>query len=709
MDLSNSSYYFNRELSWLEFNDRVLEEAQDKSNLLMERLKFLAITASNLDEFFMVRVSNLWEKDRDSVSEGEPTGLTPLQQLRLISRKVHQMVTRQYSCLNRSILPSLEREGISFLQYSKLNKRQREMADRYFRSTIYPILTPMAIDSSRPFPLLNNKTINIIIELSDEKNTSNIAVLQIPTVVSRIISLPSGGGQRQFIMLEDLITEHIDDLFEGHVVQSASLFRITRNSDIDFDEEDAEDLLDEMERSIKQRRWGAPVRLELEKNMSRTSRAFLEETLELDDEDIYVSGGPLDLTVWMAFSSLAGFDSLRNAPLPPQPIVDFLGRDDLFEVIREKDILIHHPYESFDSIVNFVKQAANDPNVLAIKQTLYRVSGDSPIIHALIQAVENGKQVTVLVELKARFDEENNIIWAKKLEESGCHVVYGLTGLKIHCKICLVVRKEDDGIRRYIHMGTGNYNDSTAKIYTDLGFFTCKETFGSDVSKLFNVLTGYSASSSWNKLAVAPLTLREMFLHYIDSETRNAKEGKDACIIAKLNSLVDVGIIQALYRASMAGVRIRLIVRGMCCLKSGIEGISDNIMVMSIVDRFLEHTRIFYFENGGNHKLFLSSADWMPRNLNRRVEVAFPIEAPNLKEQLVDILEMCMSDTVKLRIQQIDGSYEKVDRRGKEHIQSQLRFYQQAVDRVQAYREKTKNKIFEPINKAVESSGEPPS
>jgi len=658
----------------------------------------LAITASNLDEFFMVRVSNLWERDANYVPSGEPGGLAPLLQLRLISQRAHEMFSKQYSCLNRSILPALEREGIVFLDYSELNEQQRATAERYFRTTIYPILTPMAIDSSRPFPLLNNRTINIIIELNEiGQNSVSKAVLQIPTVVSRIIDLSADDGGRRFILLEDLIVEHLDDLFEGYEVVSASLFRITRNSDLSIDEEDTEDLLGEMEKSIKRRRWGAPVRLEIERGMNRSSREFLEETLELDADDIYELSGPLDLTVWMGFSGLPGYDRLRNAPLPPQPNVDFLGHESLFEAIREKDVLVHHPYESFDCVVNFVREAADDPDVLAIKQTLYRVSGDSPIVNALIQAAESGKQVTVLVELKARFDEENNILWAKKLEKSGCHVVYGLAGLKIHCKICLVVRREDDGIRRYIHLGTGNYNDTTAKIYTDLGFFTCKETFGADVSKLFNSLTGYSATSSWNKLAVAPLTLREMFIHYIEQEAKNAAEGKDACILAKLNSLVDVGIIQALYRASMAGVRIRLIVRGTCCLKSGIEGVSDNIAVTSIVDRFLEHSRIYYFENGGSPKLFLSSADWMPRNLNRRVEVAFPVEEPELKEQLIDILEICMSDTVKLRVQQPDGTYEKVDRRGKEHIQSQLRFYQQAAERVEEYREAVKSKVFEPV------------
>jgi polyphosphate kinase len=698
MDLSNPNYYFNRELSWLEFNERVLEEAQDKGNLLMERLRFLAITASNLDEFFMVRVSNLWNLDAAESPKGEPAGLTPKQQLHAISIKAHDMVNRQYSCLNRSILAALEKEGISILGFEDLNEMQKEVVNRYFKSTVYPILTPMAIDGSRPFPLLNNKTLNLIIELmSPDKEEDIFAVLQIPTVISRILPLPCDDDKRQFILLEDIVAAHVEDLFEGYIVLSASTFRMTRNSDLSIDEEEAEDLLNEMEKSIKRRKWGDPVRLEVEKSIGKSSRRFLESSLDLTSEDIYETSGPLDLTVWMSFSNLPGFEAYRNKPLSPQPCIDFLDREDIFQVIREKDILVHHPYESFDCVVNYVKTAASDPQVLAIKQTLYRVSGHSPIVSALMQAAENGKQVTVLVELKARFDEENNINWAKKLEQSGCHVVYGLVGLKIHCKICLVVRREDDGIRRYIHLGTGNYNDSTAKIYTDIGFFTCRETFGQDVSKLFNVLTGYSATSSWNKLAVAPTSLRAMFLHYIAAEAKNAREGKDACILAKMNSLVDIGIIQALYKASIAGVKIKLIVRGICCLKSGLEGISENISVMSIVDRFLEHSRIYYFENGGNPKIFLSSADLMPRNLDRRVEVAFPVEDASLKEKLIDILETTLSDTVKLRVQQPDGSYEKVDRRGKEHIQSQLRFYDQAVKSVADYIEQSNREIFKPI------------
>jgi polyphosphate kinase len=431
--------------------------------------------------------------------------------------------------------------------------------------------------------------------------------------------------------------------------------------------------------------------------MGQSERDFLSETLELDGEDIYEIGGPLDLTVWMSFAHRPEFERLRNQPWIPQPSVDFLGKTDIFEVIRQKDILVHHPYESFDCVANYVRVSANDPQVLAIKQTLYRVSGNSPIVESLIHAAENGKQVTVLVELKARFDEENNILWAKKLEKSGCHVMYGLSGLKVHCKICLVVRKEEDGIRRYVHLGTGNYNDSTARIYTDISFFTCKETVGQDCSKLFNLITGYSTVSGWNKLAVAPATLRHMFVDFIDQEARNAKENKDSRIIVKINSLVDVGIIQALYRASIAGVKIQLLVRGICCLKAGIPGISDNITVMSIVDRYLEHSRIYYFENNGNPKIYLSSADLMPRNLDRRVEIAFPIESPELKQEVMDILSISLSDTVKLRVQQPNGTYERIDRRGKEYLQSQQLFYEKSVRRLETHQKAIDEKTLEEI------------
>ncbi len=692
-DLSNPNYYINRELSWLDFNDRVLEEAQDKTNLLMERLKFLAITASNLDEFFMVRVSYIYEQKESGIFFKDPAGKSILEQHKEISKKVREMFNKQYTCFNRSIVPLLEKENIKFLKYGDLSTSQREYVQRYFVSTVYPILTPMAIDNSRPLPLLNNKSINLIIELENEKNPDadhDYAIMQIPTVIQRIISLPTDSGERgrlgadeareryEFIFLEEIIANNIDLLFTGHKVLNTSLFRITRNSDLSIDEEDSLDLRDEIEKSVKKRRWGNLVRLEVEKGMIPSSRKYLQQWLMLENLAIYEINGPLDLTVFMGFSLRDSFERLRNRQLAPVPCVDFLNRPDIFEVIREKDVLVHHPYDAFDCVIDFVTQAANDPNVLAIKQTLYRVSGNSPIVSALMQAAENGKQVTVLVELRARFDEENNILWAKRLEKSGCHVVYGLAGLKTHCKICLVVRKEDDGIRRYIHLSTGNYNDSTAKIYTDMGYFTSKETFGQDASSLFNVLTGYSAYTGWNKLAVAPVNLRDTFIHYIDNEAANAADGKDACIIAKLNSLVDPKTIEALYRASIKGVKIKLIVRGICCLRAGIEGVSENITVVSIVDRFLEHSRIYYFENNGNAKIFLSSADWMPRNLDKRVEVAFPIEDADLKEKLVEVLDLTLSDTIKQRVMQPDGSYERIDRRGKEHVQSQLVFHRMA-------------------------------
>ncbi len=686
--------YINRELSWLQFNDRVLEEAQDRTNKLMERLKFLAITASNLDEFFMVRVASLWEMDASKSPTPDFSGLTPYKQLEAISKAAHEMVLKQYSCLNRSILPALEKENIFILSYDELDDKQRAYANRYYQSTVYPVLTPMAIDQSHPFPLLNNVSLYLIVQIADDDDAL-FAVVQVPTVLPRVLPLPAEDKQC-FILLEDIITEHIESLFTGYEVEGSSVFRITRSSDVFIDEELTHDLLNEMEQSIKRRRWGDPVRLEIQKDASEAARTFLRDALKLEDFEIFDIGGPLDLTVWMGFSFKPAFEHLRNTVLQPQPVVDLMDKD-IFDAIKSHDILVHHPYESFDCVVNFVKAAASDPKVLAIKQTLYRVSGGSPIVHALMQAAENGKQVTVLVELKARFDEENNIIWAKKLEKSGCHVVYGLVGLKIHCKLCLVVRMEDDGIHRYVHMGTGNYNDSTARIYTDLGFFTCKETFGQDASSLFNVLTGYTTNTKYNKLSVAPLTLRSMFYKNIEHETNNALAGKEACITAKMNSLVDKGIIDALYKASQAGVRIRLIVRGICCLKPGLPGVSDNITVCSIVDRFLEHSRIFYFENGGNPRIYLSSADWMPRNLDRRVEIAFPVDDPRLKEQIIEILDQTLTDTEKLRIQQSDGTYERVDRRGKEHVHSQLLFHEQASRRISAYMSAEHEQLFVPI------------
>lgn len=694
IDLKDKNLYINRELSWLEFNARVLEEAFDKTNPIIERFKFLAITASNMDEFFMVRVSGLMDREFAGSRAKDISGLTPSQQLSKISENVHSMVQKQYNCLNRSLLPKLEEDNIKFIKYDETSKEQKEYIKEYFNTTIFPILTPMAIDSSRPFPLVANKTLNLIVEM--ENAEANYAVVQIPAILPRLTKLPTMGECSEYIYLEEIIRHFVDKLFSGYKVRSAYTFRITRNSDLEIDEEEARDLLSEIENSIKQRKWGQPVRLEVEKTICANSFSFLKEKLELTDENIYLINGAIDLTMWFALGNFDTEPSLKDVPMFPQPVAEFNDKD-MFDVIKEKDVLVHHPYESFDCVVNFVRNAANDPDVLAIKQTLYRVSGNSPIIKALIQAAENGKQVTVLVELKARFDEENNINWARKLEKAGCHVVYGLVGLKTHCKLCLIVRREEDGIKRYVHLGTGNYNDKTAKTYTDLGFFTSKESYGYDISALFNVLTGYSQNSDWNKIAVAPTCLREMFISSIENEAKNALEGKPARIIAKMNSLVDFEVIQALYRASMAGVKIHLIVRGICCLKSGIEGISDNITVTSIVGRFLEHSRIYYFENIGNPKFYLSSADWMNRNLDKRVEVAFRIEDDDLKNEIFEILNIIMLDSVKARIQQPDGSYKRIDKRGKECVHSQEMFYKLACEKFKNSISRKDNDVFVPI------------
>ena len=664
--------YINRELSWLEFNERVLEEAQDTSLPVLERLKFLAITASNLDEFFIVRVAGLMDQVVAEFSGRDASGLTAGEQLKLIGKKAHSFVSRQYKCLNSSIFPTLEKEGIFIVAPSVLDEAGREFIGCYFSNTIYPILTPMAIDRNRPFPLLNAKTLHIITKLSGGR----MAVVQVPTVIPRIIQVPTDNNSKgvRFVLLESVIREYIARLFAGYEVLETSMFRILRDADLSL--HDADDLIDEIEESVKRRKWGEPVRLEIGRGVSYGVRRFLCDELELDAEDVYEIDGPLDLTVWMGFAP-KGFERLQNPALPPVSVKAFKNKCP-FDVLRKRDVLVHHPYESFDSVVGFVKAAAADPCVLAIKQTLYRVSGNSPIIAALIEAVENGKQVTVLVELMARFDEENNINWAKRLEDSGAHVVYGLSGLKTHCKLCLVVRREDDGIRRYVHLGTGNYNDNTARIYTDLGYFTAKETFGQDISSLFNMLTGYSTSSGFNKISVAPEGLRKMFTWLIEQEAKNALDGKYAAITAKMNSLSDTTIIDALYRASQAGVKIRLMVRGICCLRPGMPGISENITVVSIVDRFLEHSRIFCFENGGSPRVYLSSADWMIRNLDQRVEVAFPLDG-ELQKRAIEVLELGFADTEKLRVQNSDGTYSRTPCNEDERVRSQLVFYERAA------------------------------
>ena len=699
--------YYNRELSWLEFNARVLEEAQDRKNPVFERLKFLAITSNNLDEFFMVRVSSLWALVEAGHEARDAAGLTPEEQLVEISKKVHGFVHNQYNCLNRSILPQLEKEGYSFILPQKSTQSQQDFIRQYFMTTVFPILTPMAIDRSRPFPLLLNKTLNIIVQLEseDDEEEYKYAVVQVPSVEKRFLELPREEGKgRQFALLEEIIKLYLPRLFEGHKVKKSFCFRITRNSDLELQEDDYDDLLVGMEKSIQKRKWGEPNRLETEKAIDADVLDYLCESLDFDGDEVYKISGIIDFTMFFSFYD-KGEPSLKDLPLEPQPGFAFKDKEEMFALIREKDYLVHHPYESFDCVVKFVTNAAADPAVLAIKQTLYRVSGNSPIIQALINAAMEGKQVTVLVEIKARFDEENNIIWARKLEKAGCHVIYGLVGLKTHCKMCLVVRKEEDGIRRYIHLGTGNYNDSTAKIYTDLSFFTRKETFGADISALFNTLTGYSLPPEWKKIAVAPTSLRATLESWIDSEIESAREGADARIIVKINSLVDQKMIDKLYEAGNAGVKIDLIVRGVCCLRAQVKGLSENIRVISIIDRFLEHSRIYYFENGGEPKIYLSSADLMPRNLDRRVEVAFPIEQEDLKEYMKNLLKMTLMDTEKARYLKEDGTYGRVSKRRSEPFHSQMEFHKDAVRRFEESAILENDDLFVPITSVLEEPG----
>ncbi|MFR3359815.1 MAG: RNA degradosome polyphosphate kinase [Eubacterium sp.] len=689
--------FYNRELSWLGFNYRVLSEARDKNIPLMERLKFLSITASNLDEFFMIRVASLKDMVHAKYTKKDIAGLTPKEQLAIISTGTHELVEKQYNTYNRSFLPALKHNGLTIVtQYEALNAEQAEYVDRYFMREVYPVLTPMAVDSSRPFPLIRNKSLNIAALLMDKKrkDTIDFATVQVPSVLPRIVTIPSEKeGETCIILLEQIIEKNIQKLFLNYKVLDATPYRVMRNADLTIDEDEAADLLIDIERQLKKRQWGEAIRLEVEQGIDKRLLKILKKELQIQQEDIFTIRGPLDLTFLMKVYGMDGFDHLKEEPYIPQPPKGLDMDGDLFEQIRQKDILLHHPYETFDPVVNFVRLAAKDPDVLAIKQTLYRVSSNSPIIASLAQAAENGKQVTVLVELKARFDEENNIVWARKLEKAGCHVIYGLVGLKTHSKITLVVRREEEGIRRYVHLGTGNYNDSTAKLYTDMGMFTCKRSYGEDATAVFNMLSGYSEPLSWNKLALAPTWLRTRFVELINRERDYAAMGKPARIVAKMNSLCDAGIINALYEASAAGVQIELIVRGICCLKQGVPGMSETIQVRSIVGTFLEHSRIFYFENDGSPEIYMGSADWMPRNLDKRVEILFPVEDPDLKKEIVHILHTQLADNTKAHLLQPDGlidsekdglvkvyggCYKKADRRGHAAICSQMQFCKEA-------------------------------
>ncbi len=700
-EFTKNEYYRNRELSWLAFNERVLSEARDKNIPLFERLKFLSITASNLDEFFMIRVASLKDMVHAKYTKKDIAGLTPQEQLDEITKVTREMVSTQYSTYSRSLLPLLRQHGLTVVQeHEDLDEEQARYADRYFRENVYPVLTPMAVDSSRPFPLIRNKSLNIGALLSKKNEKTDeleFATVQVPSVLPRIVRLPDAkDGTKVVILLEEIIERNMQQLFLSYNIVCAHPYRLMRNADLTIDEDDASDLLKEIQKQLKKRQWGEAIRLEVEDKMDKRLLKLLRKELNIKEDSIYKISGPLDLTFLMKMYGMDGFDSLKYSKHVPAGVKELPGDCDIFEEIRKGDVLLHHPYQTFDPVVKFVRDAASDPKVLAIKQTLYRVSGNSPIIAALAQAAENGKQVSVLVELKARFDEENNILWAKMLEKAGCHVIYGLVGLKTHSKITLVVRREDDGIRRYVHLGTGNYNDSTAKLYTDLGLMTCSAPIGEDATAVFNMLSGYSEPVGWNKLSLAPIWLKERFLKLIHREQEHVEKGGEGHIMAKMNSLCDPDVIGALYEASAAGVKIELLIRGICCLKVGIPGVSEHISVRSIVGNFLEHSRIFYFHNGGQEEVYCASADWMPRNLEKRVEILFPIEQENLKREVIHILDIEFQDNVKAHLLQPDDTYVKADRRGKASVNSQEYFVEEAREKVKVEHSVYTGRVFIP-------------
>ena len=675
LDLNKPEYFYNRELSWLKFNLRVLKEAMFKNAPLLERLKFIAISASNLDEFFMVRVAGLWNSLDNGVDKVDAAGLSVKEQLEAIAESAHEQIRTQTKYL-MALIGEMDAVGLHFRRVENLTDLGKDWLEEYYREIIYPVLTPMAVDASRPFPFLANKTQNLAVELIKSDGEHSMGLIQVPSVLDRILEIPPE-ERRTFVFLEDIIASHCQDLFKGCQILDVVPFRVTRDSDLDLEEEDSVDLLKEVEESLRKRKRGAAVRLEIFKTNNNRIKKFLEENLDVSDLEIYEINGPLDPTCFFKFTGLKGMWPWLHEPFVPQRPLELPDDSDLFAAIRQNDILLHHPYESFDPVVKLVSDAADDPKVLAIKQTLYRVSGNSPIVAALARAAENGKQVTVLVELKARFDEENNILWARRLEKAGCHVIYGLVGLKTHAKIILIVRKEDNGIKRYVHLGTGNYNDSTAKLYTDLGLMTANDEFGIDASAFFNLLSGYGEPPVWNKLVMAPLGLREKIYSLINNEINMVNMGKEGHIIAKMNSLIDYPVIQKLYEASAAGVHIDLIVRGICGLRTGIEGISENITVRSIVGRQLEHSRIFWFANGGEEQLYLSSADWMPRNLNDRVELFFPVETEEHIRRIKALLDLYLRDNVGAHMMQSNGTYRRVHNK-LEPVSAQATLYEMA-------------------------------
>jgi|LNFM01.1.fsa_nt_gb polyphosphate kinase len=682
--------FINRELSWLEFNQRVLEEAGDNNVPLIERLKFLAIVSSNLDEFFMIRVAGLKQQLAGELDEPAADGLTVVEQLASISQRVHRMVADQYQVFREQVRPKLEHAGLVIAAPDAWTPDELRSLNDHFLKEVFPVLTPLAIDPGHPFPRIKNKTLYLSVTFDEAHDaaTPSYAVLQVPTTSMRLVELRRNGVQKRYALLEDVIAKNVGELFPGLRVSSVSPFRVTRNWDLELDEEEAEDLLEAIQQELRRRDRGNAVRVEVAQGMNQGFLELVREKLKLERDDVYEVDGPIHLGDLLAMAGPDLAPDLRDPPATPQVAAPFRDVDDLFSVIAERDVVLQHPYDSFDSVVEFVSRAADDPKVLAIKQTLYRAGQNSPFVRALARAAEMGKQVTALVELKARFDEENNIQWARTLEESGVHVVYGLIGLKTHAKVCLVVRREATGLRRYVHLSTGNYNASTARLYTDVTFFTARPEFGEDANSLFNLLTGYSAPARWKRLIVAPLGLHESLLALIHREAEHARAGRPARIVAKMNSLVDPDVIDALYSASQMGVQVDLIIRGICCLRPGMPGVSDRIRVFSIVDRFLEHARITMFDNGGAPEVYLASADWMPRNFQRRVEVMWPIEDKSLAGLIRDeILATMLADNVKARLMRPDGYYERRPvAEGEPVIRSQQRFLELSRERAKASR-----------------------
>ncbi len=694
--------YLNRELSWLEFNDRVLREGMSPAVPLLERLKFLAIVSSNLDEFFMIRVAGLRQQKAAGVRRRDPAGLTPHEQLKAIAARVRRMVAEQSAAI-AAATAELAEQGISLLETEQFTDEQRHYLAELFAAEIQPALTPLAARDDQPAPVLPGLKLYLALLLRDHQAPGDaephLALVPVPDGLPRFLTIPAERRGLQMIRLENLIAAHAAELFPGYRVEARGFFRLTRDADVAVDEEEAADLLATMSEAVRSRRRRAIVRLSVSAGMDDRLLDRVLGYLQAAPADVYPVEGMLDATALMELATRPGFDALKYPDWPPQSPIDLPDGEDLWTAIQERDRLLMHPYESFDPVVRLVEQAADDPTVLAIKQTLYRTSGDSPIVGALVRAAEAGKQVTVLVELKARFDEARNVRWAQRLEQAGCFVIYGIAGYKTHAKLLLIVRREAHRIRRYLHLSTGNYNDKTARLYSDTGLMTAEADLTADAAAFFNLLTGYSQPVGWNRLSIAPTGLRQRLLELIEREIRASAPDRPGLILAKINSLEDPLLIRALYRASQAGVRIRLNVRGICCLRPGVPGVSETIEVTSIIDRFLEHSRIFYFRNGGHEELYLSSADWMVRNVEKRLEVLFPVSEPALRQRLVGVLETCLADNVKARRLRPDGTYEPVETDA-EPLRAQLRLDEQIVEANQ--RRGELNRQFQPLTRPKE-------